>query len=233
MADSRARAQDAVLAGRVLVSGSPATKPDRLVLDSEPIELSGPPPRYVSRGGSKLEAALQEFGIDVRDRRCLDIGASTGGFTDCLLQHGAAEVVALDVGRGQLDWSLRNDPRVTVLERTDVRDVSSESVGVVSLVTVDVSFISLRTVLPAVAALAGAADVVALVKPQFEVGKQHVPKGGVVRDPALQSQAVTEVVVVAERTGLTCRAAMPSPITGTHGNREFFVLLKAEAETAV
>ncbi len=226
MADSRARAQDAVLAGRVLVSGSPATKPDRLVLDSEPIELAGPPPRYVSRGGEKLEAALLEFVIDVRDRRCLDVGSSTGGFTDCLLQHGASAVVALDVGRGQLAWSLRNDPRVCVLERTDIRDVSPSQIGEVDLVTVDVSFISLRTVLPVIAELVPGAMVVALVKPQFEVGKRNVPKGGVVRDPVLQSHAVAEIAGAAERAGYRCRGAMPSPITGTRGNREFLLILE-------
>ncbi|MGH2759220.1 MAG: TlyA family RNA methyltransferase [Actinomycetota bacterium] len=226
MADSRARAQDAVLAGRVLVSGSLATKPDRLVLDSEPIELAGPTARYVSRGGEKLEAALEELGIDVRAKRCLDVGSSTGGFTDCLLQHGAGCVVALDVGRGQLAWSLRNDDRVEVLERTDVRDVSSARIGDVDLVTVDVSFISLRTVLPVVARLAPRAEVVALVKPQFEVGKRNVPKGGVVRDPVLQSRVVSEIAAGAERIGYRCRGAMPSPITGTHGNREFLLYLE-------
>lgn len=225
MADSRARAQAAVLAGRVLVSGSPATKPDRLVLDSEPIVLAGPPPRYVSRGGEKLEAALEEFGVDVGGKRCLDVGSSTGGFTDCLLQHGAERVVALDVGRGQLDWSLRKDPRVLVVERTDIRDVAAERIGEVELATADVSFISLRTVLPAIHRVAPAADVIALVKPQFEVGKRNVPKGGVVRDPSLQSRAVSDVVAAAEGIGYACRGAMPSPITGTHGNREFLVYL--------
>lgn len=227
MADSRARAQDAVLAGRVLVSGSLATKPGRLVLDSEPIELAGPPPRYVSRGGVKLEAALEEFDVDVRRKRCLDVGSSTGGFTDCLLQHGADTVVALDVGRGQLAWSLRNDPRVVVLERTDIRDAPIQEIGAIELVTVDVSFISLGTVLPAIAGVAPEADVIALVKPQFEVGKRNVPKGGVVRDPALQAAAVSDVVSAAEQLGYVCRSATPSPITGTQGNREFLVYLQA------
>jgi 23S rRNA (cytidine1920-2'-O)/16S rRNA (cytidine1409-2'-O)-methyltransferase len=231
MAESRARAQDAVLAGRVLVSGAPATKPDRLVLDSEPIEIAGPPPRYVSRGGEKLEAALEEFEIDVEGKRCMDVGSSTGGFTDCLLQHGAAAVVAVDVGRGQLAWSLRNDPRVLVLERTDIRDVSPIKIGEIELVTVDVSFISLRTVLPVIARLAPRAAVVALVKPQFEVGKRNVPKGGVVRDPMLQSRAVSEIAGAAERSGYGCRGAMPSPITGTHGNREFLLFLEPGPET--
>lgn len=225
MADSRSRAQAAVAQGRVMVSGFLATKPDRLVAASEPIEIAGPPPPYVGRGGEKLEAALREFAVDVRGKRCLDVGSSTGGFTDCLLQHGASQVVALDVGRGQLDWSLRNDPRVVVMERTDVRDVDHASIGPVDVVTVDVSFISLRTILPSIDKLAADADVIALVKPQFEVGRSKVPKGGVVRDKSLQAQAVADVVAAAERCGRVCRAEMLSPLTGAQGNREFFVLL--------
>jgi 23S rRNA (cytidine1920-2'-O)/16S rRNA (cytidine1409-2'-O)-methyltransferase len=226
MAESRARAQDAVREGRVLVFGSPATKPERLVAASDPIEMAGPGPRYVGRGGEKLEAALSEFEVDVRDQRCLDVGASTGGFTDCLLKHGAFEVIAVDVGRGQLHWSLRNDPRVRVMERTDVRDLDQATVGPVGLVTIDVSFISLRTVLPSVASIAPCAAVMALVKPQFEVGRRSVPKGGVVRDPALQERALGDVAKAAEATGYICRAAMPSPITGAQGNQEFFLYLE-------
>jgi 23S rRNA (cytidine1920-2'-O)/16S rRNA (cytidine1409-2'-O)-methyltransferase len=228
MAPSRARAQDAVREGKVLVSGLPATKPDRMVAPSEPIELARPGPRYVGRGGEKLEAALRELSIDVAGKRCLDLGASTGGFTDCLLQHGASSVIAVDVGHGQLDWSLRRDARVKVLERTDVRELDPATVGEVDLVTVDVSFISLRTVLPSIAALAGRAAVLALVKPQFEVGRRNVPPGGVVRDPDLQARAVAGVVHAAEKLGLRCRAAVPSPIEGAQGNREFFVWLEAE-----
>lgn len=225
MADSRARAQDAVREGRVLVSGSIATKPERLVATSDPIELAGPKPRYVGRGGDKLEAALREFAIDVTGRRCLDIGASTGGFTDCLLQHGAVEVVAVDVGRGQLDWALREDPRVIVLERTDVRELTTTLVGRVELVTVDVSFISLRTVLEPITAVSEDADLLVLVKPQFEVGRRNVPKGGVVTDPRLHTQAVAAVASAAERIRLECKGAMPSPVTGARGNREFFLWL--------
>lgn len=208
-----------------MVSGSLATKPDRLVAPSEPIEIAGPPPRYVGRGGEKLEVALRVFSVDVQGKRCLDVGSSTGGFTDCLLQHGASEVVALDVGRGQLDWSLRNDPRVIVMERTDVRDADPAAIGPVEAATVDVSFISLRTVLPSIARLAGHADVLALVKPQFEVGRSNVPRGGVVRDESLQGKAVADVAAAAERCGYVCRAQMPSPLTGAQGNKEFFVLL--------
>ena len=228
MAESRARAQNAVREGRVLVSGTIATKPERLVATSDPIELAGPKPRYVGRGGDKLEAALSEFEISVEGKRCLDVGASTGGFTDCLLQHGADEVVAVDVGRGQLDWSLRQDPRVVVLERTDVRQLTTSLVGRVEFVSVDVSFISLRTVLEPVTAVSQDAELLVLVKPQFEVGRANVPKGGVVTDPLLHAKAVAAVASAAERIGLECRGAMPSPITGTHGNREFFLWLSKQ-----
>lgn len=226
MADSRERAREVVVSGRVLVSGAQATKPDRMVAASEPIEVAGPRPRYVSRGGDKLEGALREFRIDVTGKQCLDLGASTGGFTDCLLQHGASSVMAVDVGHGQIDWTLRKDPRVQVLERTDVRNLDAGAVGRVELVTVDVSFISLRTVMESIASLAGTSPVIALVKPQFEVGRRNVPKGGVVRDPSLQVQAVAEVAASAERAGLACRAGAPSVLLGAEGNREFFLLLQ-------
>lgn len=209
----------------MLVSGMPATKPDRLVADSEPIEFAGPRPRYVSRGGDKLEGALSELRIFVEGKRCLDIGSSTGGFTDCLLQHGAASVIAVDVGRNQLDWSMRGDARVTVRERTDVRDLDREELGPLDLVTVDLSFISLRTVMPAIAELSFGADVLALVKPQFEVGRSNVPRGGVVRDEALQRKAIADVAKAAEGYGLVCRGCVPSPISGMQGNREFFLYL--------
>jgi 23S rRNA (cytidine1920-2'-O)/16S rRNA (cytidine1409-2'-O)-methyltransferase len=226
--DSRTQAQEAIGAGRVLVSGSTATKADRLVATSEPIEVSGPGPRYVSRGGDKLEGAVLAFDVAVAGRRCLDVGSSTGGFTDCLLQHGATHVVALDVGTGQLDWKLRNDARVTVLERTDVRDATQAMIGDVELVTVDVSFISLRSVLPAVASVTPGAEVVALVKPQFEVGRRNVPRGGVVKEHALHVQAVADVTRAAQDLGYTCLASMPSPITGAQGNQEYFLHLAGE-----
>jgi 23S rRNA (cytidine1920-2'-O)/16S rRNA (cytidine1409-2'-O)-methyltransferase len=216
-----------VLAGRVLVSGSVADKPERMVDPAEPIEVTGPPPRFVSRGGEKLDPALEAFGLDVTGKRCLDVGSSTGGFTDRLLQGGASCVVALDVGRGQLDWSLRSDPRVVVMERTDVRDVEPDAVGMLDLVVVDVSFISLRTVLPAIVALAGDAPIVALCKPQFEVGKDRVPKGGIVRDRALQREAVDGVVAVAASLGRRCAAQVPSAVVGAKGNQEFFLHLVA------
>lgn len=226
LAPSRARATDLVRDGRVLVSGSIATKPERLVDAAEPIEMSGEPRRFVSRGGEKLDHALGEFAIEVQDTHCVDIGSSTGGFTDCLLQRGAASVLAIDVGRGQLDWSIRNDPRVTVLERTDVRAFDAVTIDTPDLVTVDVSFISLRTVLPAVASIARGAPVVALVKPQFEVGRAKVPKGGIVKDPVMQMYAVAEVSSAADELGLETLGASPSALLGSQGNHEIFVLLK-------
>ena len=201
-------------------------KPERLVDPSEPIEVSGDPPRFVSRGGEKLDAALDEFAIDVAGMRCVDVGSSTGGFTDCLLQRGARSVIAIDVGTGQLDWSLRNDERVTLHERTDVRDVDATSIPTPDLVVVDVSFISLRTVLPSIAAIARGAPVVALVKPQFEVGRRNVGKGGIVRDPVMQVYALAEVSSAAEELGMETLGAAPSSIAGARGNREIFVLLK-------
>jgi 23S rRNA (cytidine1920-2'-O)/16S rRNA (cytidine1409-2'-O)-methyltransferase len=215
-----------VLDGRVLVSGSLATKPERLVDPAEPIEVSGPGPRFVSRGGEKLEGALEAFGLDVTGDRVLDIGSSTGGFTDCVLQRGASAVVAVDVGRGQLAWSLRQDPRVTVMERTDIRHLDVTTIGAFDLVVVDVSFISLRTVLASITAAAGDAKIVALVKPQFEVGRANVGKGGVVRDPTKHAKAVEGVVEKAEAIGWRCVAEAPSCLPGAEGNREFFVLLE-------
>lgn len=218
------QAEEAVAAGKVLVSGSIAAKSSRLVGPGEPIELAGDPMPYVSRGGVKLAAALDAFGIDVSGYRCLDVGASTGGFTDCLLQRGATTVVAVDVGRGQLDWSLRNDARVEVLERTDVRE--ADDPGRVDLVVCDVSFISLRTVMPSLVRLASGTPLVVLVKPQFEVGRRNVGKGGVVRDPALHTEAVDGVVAAAEAHGLHAIACCRSPIEGAEGNREFFVYIR-------
>jgi 23S rRNA (cytidine1920-2'-O)/16S rRNA (cytidine1409-2'-O)-methyltransferase len=196
-----------------------------MVDPAEPIELVGDGPRFVSRGGDKLDSALTAFGIDVTGMRCLDVGSSTGGFTDRLLQGGATHIVCLDVGRGQLAWSIRSDPRVTVMERTDVRDATPESVGMLDLVVADVSFISLRTVLPSIVSLAGSAPIVALCKPQFEVGKGRVGKGGIVTDPALHEEAVAGVISFAESLGRRCTAQMPSAVIGVHGNQEFFVKL--------
>lgn len=226
IADTLIAARDLVLAGRVLVSGSVATNPARLVLTSEPIELASGPRPFVSRGGEKLAAVLEQLEIDVTEMRCLDVGSSTGGFTDCLLQRGASSVVALDVGRGQLDWGIRSDPRVASMERTDVRDADPDDLGSFDLIVIDVSFISLRTVMPAIAALARSATVLALVKPQFEVWKDLVGRGGVVRDESLHTEAVRSVIEAAQVEGLRHIATVESAITGTKGNREFFVHLK-------
>jgi 23S rRNA (cytidine1920-2'-O)/16S rRNA (cytidine1409-2'-O)-methyltransferase len=220
---SRAQAVDAINEGRVLVAGRPADAPARLVSPAEAIRVDGPSPPYVSRGGEKLAAALERFVVPVEGRRAVDVGASTGGFTDCLLQHGAAHVVAVDVGRGQLAWSLRNDRRVTLLERTNARSLTADDIGgPADLVVADVSFISLVTIAPALVACAtDAADFVLLVKPQFEAGPARVGKGGIVRDPATHRAVLAEVVDGLGAAGLTVTDVMPSPRRGADGNVEF------------
>jgi 23S rRNA (cytidine1920-2'-O)/16S rRNA (cytidine1409-2'-O)-methyltransferase len=206
----------------VLVEGAPANSPARQVRPEDAIAITGPPPPFVSRGGTKLSAAIDAFGIDPSGRVCADIGASTGGFTDCLLQRGAMQVFAVDVGRGQLAWTVRNDPRVTVMERTNVRMLGADAfVPAPDLVVVDVSFISLRTIAPNLLEVAGPdADFVLLVKPQFEAGRARVGKGGIVRDVEVRVDVVAEVVVGLDREGLGVRALVPSPITGADGNVE-------------
>jgi 23S rRNA (cytidine1920-2'-O)/16S rRNA (cytidine1409-2'-O)-methyltransferase len=209
----------------VLVSGAVAAKASRLTDAGEPIELLGPPPRFVSRGGEKLDAALEAFGIDVTGARCIDAGASTGGFTDCLLQRGAREVVAIDVGFGQLHERLRDDPRVDNRERTTIRGVTRDDVGAADLVVADLSFISLRTVLPVLLALTDGALVV-LIKPQFEAGRQEASKGkGVIRDPAVWRRVLEEVRSAAVSHGASMMEAMVSPLRGADGNVEFLALL--------
>ena len=224
---SRERARRLVMAGAVLVSDRPVTKPGAEVPEDAPVRLRGEDSPYVSRGGEKLAGALDAFAIDVRGLAALDVGASTGGFTDCLLERGARRVVALDVGYGQLAWKLRQDPRVTVLERTNARSLVSDLLPEPpDLAVVDVSFISLRTVLPPVAAVVKpAGQIVALVKPQFEVGRGRVGKGGVVRDPTLRAEAVTSVRNEAQRLGLHVRGASDSVLPGPKGNREVFLWL--------
>lgn len=231
---SRSEAALAIQAGRVTVSGRPATKAGALVSPDEPIVLSAPPRRFVSRGGEKLDAALARFGLDVSGRLALDAGASTGGFTDCLLQRGAAAVVAVDVGYGQLDWRLRQDPRVTLLERTNVRDLRPEQLPFTpDLVTADLSFISLRLVLPALRRCAApGSDFVLLVKPQFEVGRERVGPGGVVRDPGAWRDAVAEVARAGEALGLCPVGVTVSPLPGPAGNVEFFLHLSGRAASA-
>ena len=228
MARSRAEARRAIEAGQVLVKGLPAGKATSMVTAADPIALAGAPASYVSRGGEKLDGALEVLNVVVEGRRWLDVGASTGGFTDRLLQGGAAEVIALDVGYGQLDWRLRNDPRVHVVERTNARSLTPADLPFrPDGVTADVSFISLTVVLPALATCAASdADFVLMVKPQFEVGKDAVGRGGVVRDPELWRSAVAGVVDPARGLGLGLQGVAASPLTGPAGNREFFVHLR-------
>ena len=220
---SRRQAVEAIAAGRVRVAGSPAAAPARLVGAGEPIQLVGEPPRFVSRGGEKLAAALDRFRVAVRGRRALDAGASTGGFTDCLLQAGAAHIHAVDVGRGQLAWSLRDDPRVTVRERTNVRALDpAELGGPVDLTVADLSFISLVTAAPALARCTRPdGDLVLLVKPQFEAGRARVGKGGIVRDPDVHRAVLHEVRDGLRDAGLFVTDVMVSPLRGADGNVEF------------
>jgi len=228
-ADSRAKAQALILAGAVLVDGAVVDKAGTRVREDAAVSLRGQARRFVSRGGEKLAGALDDLGIDPRGRACLDVGASTGGFTDCLLQRGARSVVAVDVGYGQLDAKLRADPRVESLERTNARLLGSLP-GPIDLVTVDVSFISARLILPRLAELAPRADWLVLVKPQFEVGRGRVGKGGVVRDDALRAEAVASVRSAAEALGRRALGEAPSRLPGPKGNREVFLWLRSADE---
>jgi 23S rRNA (cytidine1920-2'-O)/16S rRNA (cytidine1409-2'-O)-methyltransferase len=231
--ETRQQAQSAVTARRVLVGGTVADKPSRLVSPAEPVVVSGPGPRFVSRGGEKLDAALERFGVDATGARVVDAGASTGGFTDCLLDRGAAHVFAVDVGHGQLHPRLRHDPRVTVLERTDIRQLSSETLidrhGVfrpVDLVTADLSFISLTRVLPVLTGhlVQSGSPMLLLVKPQFEAGRPEVSRGkGVIRDPQVWRQALETVTSALVSGGTGIMGAMASPLSGAAGNTEFFL----------
>jgi 23S rRNA (cytidine1920-2'-O)/16S rRNA (cytidine1409-2'-O)-methyltransferase len=226
LAESRSKAQALVLAGQVFSGERRLDKPGQTVTPDMPIQIRAPAVPYVSRGGLKLAGALDHFTIDPGGLVALDLGASTGGFTDVLLRRGAARVYAVDVGYGQLDWRLRNDPRVVVLEKINARQLSTEHVAEpVDLIVCDVSFISLELVLPAALALAGPnALLIALIKPQFEVGKGQVGKGGVVRDPALHQAVCTRISHwLAARPGWHVRGIVESPITGPKGNREFLI----------
>ncbi len=225
MAATRSEAGLAIRSGKVTVGGSPAAKAGMLVGPDEPIAVAAAARRFVSRGGEKLEAALDRFGIDAAGRVALDAGASTGGFTDCLLQRGAARVTAVDVGYGQLDWRLREDRRVTVMERTNVRDLLP---GVLDrppdLVTADLSFISLRLALPALARCAAPrAELILLVKPQFEAGREEVGRGGVVTDPALWERVLRSVAEACVEAGFEVLGVAPSPLLGPAGNVEFLL----------
>ncbi len=228
LAPSRERAQALILAGKVLVDEQKITKAGTQVMDSATLRLLGEDLRYVGRAGLKLEKALSHWHIEVTDRICMDVGASTGGFTDCLLQHGAARVIAVDTGYGQLDFRLRADPRVRLLERTNARFLTAEQIGeAVSFVAMDVSFISAALVLPTVAAAAfrdnPRGEIVVLVKPQFEAGREHVGKGGIVRDPEAQSAAVEKIRRALIQLGFADIDCTESPILGREGNREFLL----------
>ena len=230
MAPSRERARALILAGRVLVREQKVDKPGASVPADAPLRLLGEDQPYVSRGGLKLAAAFERWPIEVRGRACLDIGASTGGFTDCLLQHGAAHVTAVDTGFGQIALKLRNDPRVRLLERTNARLLEPNSLDSLdqdrkkALLVMDVSFISATLVLPAVfAAAPSLVDAIVLVKPQFEAGRAHVGKGGVVRDPAAHAMAVAKVADCLRALGWKVVETIPSPLTGAEGNREFLL----------
>ena len=225
LAGSRAEAQEAVRAGTVLVRGTQATKSTTLVGADDPLVLAGPGRRYVSRGGEKLAAALDAFAVDPSGRDCLDAGASTGGFTDCLLQRGARHVVAVDVGYGQLAWELRTDERVTVLDRTNVRALDLTALPYrPSLVTADLSFISLRSAIgPLLAAADPRADLVLLVKPQFEAGRREVGPRGVIADPEVWERAIDDVAVAVRGAGASAVGVIASPIRGPAGNVEFLL----------
>ncbi len=230
---SRERAQALILAGKVLVDEQKVEKPGTPVGEESKIRLLGEDLRYVSRGGLKLEAALQHWKIDVNGKVCLDVGASTGGFTDCLLQHGAKKVVAVDTGYGQIDFKLRSDERVRLLEKTNARYLKPADIGeAIDVIVMDVSFISATLVLPAVVnaarAFRGSPAVVVLVKPQFEVGRQLVGKGGIVRDVEAQRGAVNKVRSAMHELGFEVGEEIESPILGTEGNREYLVYGKAE-----
>ena len=228
LAESRERAKRLILAGEVIVSGSNQVKPGQLIsLDAEIVVKQ--PPRYVSRGGLKLEKALQVFQVDVRDSVAVDIGASTGGFTDCLLQHGARFVYAVDVGHGQLAWKIRQDPRVCVIEGTNIRTIDVNRLGLpVEIGVVDVSFISLQKVLPVIIQIVNPmGDVLALVKPQFEAGRQHVGKGGVVRNVRIHVQVLRDLIQFVRGLGLSVMGISYSPIRGPAGNIEYLIWFKA------
>ncbi|MCB0925445.1 MAG: TlyA family RNA methyltransferase [Mycobacterium sp.] len=236
LARSRQQAAELIGAGRVTIDGMPAVKPATAVSVNAALAVQGSEQKtWVSRGAHKLLGALDVFGIDVAGRRWLDAGASTGGFTEVLLTRGAAEVVAVDVGYGQLAWSLRSDPRVRVVERTNVRDLAPALIGgSVDAVVADLSFISLSTVLPALTHCSrDDADMVPMVKPQFEVGRENVGPGGVVTQPSLRAGAVSSVALRAGELGWHCHGVTASPLPGPSGNVEYFLWLRRAAEDAV
>jgi 23S rRNA (cytidine1920-2'-O)/16S rRNA (cytidine1409-2'-O)-methyltransferase len=224
LAESRERAQAILLAGQVRVNGVPMEKPGSQVATDARIEIVGEPLRYASRGGLKLDGALEDFGVNPRDWICLDVGSSTGGFTDCLLQRGARKVYAVDVSIDQLDWKLRQDPRVAKIER-NARYLRAENIGESPrLIVIDLSFISVTKVLPAIVVIAPAgAEFLILIKPQFELEKRDVGKGGIVREAKLQEKAVERVRAAAAEAGLEILGVKPSRLTGAGGNQEYFL----------
>ncbi|HVW05312.1 MAG TPA: TlyA family RNA methyltransferase [Vicinamibacterales bacterium] len=231
---TRERARALILAGDVLVNGAPVTKAGTAVDNAATVQLRQPDHPWVGRGGLKLDHALTTFGLDVAGKAALDIGASTGGFTDVLLARGAAHVVALDVGEGQIDWRLRTDARVLVLERVNARYLTPAALPAehrsFDVITIDVSFISLRHILPVIPPLLALdGRVMALVKPQFEAGRGEIESGGIVRDPDVHARVVEAVTAEAHRVGLVRLGLEPSPITGAEGNREFLMLLAHDA----
>jgi len=224
LAASRERAQGLVLAGEVRVNGALVDKPGTQVPTDARIEVVGETLRFASRAGLKLEGALEDFGVSPRNKVCMDVGSSTGGFTDCLLQHGATKVYAVDVTIAQLNWKLHQDPRVVTVER-NARYLRPEDIGeTVGFVTVDVSFISVTKILPAIVPLAAArADFLILIKPQFELEKREVGKGGIVRDTSLHDKAIARVTAAAKDAGLDIIGVRPSQVAGAEGNQEFFL----------
>jgi 23S rRNA (cytidine1920-2'-O)/16S rRNA (cytidine1409-2'-O)-methyltransferase len=233
LVQSRQRAQALILAGEIWVNGQRRLKAGSMVPCDASIHVTGREIPYVSRGGLKLEAALERFEIDVTGLRCLDVGASTGGFTDCLVQRGAGHVIAVDVGYGQLHWKLRSDPRVQVIERTNIRYLDPAAVGApVDMACVDVSFISLKIVMPVVLRfVTRPGRIMCLIKPQFEVGKGLVGKGGVVRDQVLLQQVIEDLGRTFCALGLHQAGVIPSPILGPKGNQEYLAYLKADRST--
>ena len=225
LAESRERAQALIVAGKILVDGQKKEKAGSLVPKEAEIRVLGEALPYVSRGGLKLEAALRAFAVSVNGKTALDVGASTGGFTDCLLQHGCAKVYALDVGYGQLAWKIRQDPRVITIERTNIRELDPALVPEpVDIAVIDVSFISLEKVIPPLLPfLSAEGEIIALIKPQFEAGREQVGKGGIVRDEAARTAAVQRIQAFLNGLGLDVRGVMPSPITGQDGNVEYLV----------
>ncbi|GAB6182887.1 TlyA family RNA methyltransferase [Thermodesulfovibrio hydrogeniphilus] len=233
--ESREKARALILEGKIIVNGNKIEKPGTLVDENSEINLCGEILPYVSRGGLKLEAAIEEFNVDVKEKVCLDVGASTGGFTDCLLQHGAKKVYAVDVGYGQLAWKLRTDPRVIPIEKTNIRYMPKEKVPeAVDIATVDVSFISLKLVIPKVLEfLKENGEIIALIKPQFEVGKDEVEHGGVIKSPEKRTRVVEDMKKFFESIGLKVIGVIESPIKGQKGNIEYLIyaiLIKEASE---